>query len=442
MVNSTVPGQVHNFKKDRISSDLRGLLVVLGVVQKRILANSFLHAWIHWWNWILVGLIVVAALRAELAGSLLFAAALLATAAVGILLWKWRNGIDPYESACLLDRAAGLKDRLSTSLWFGETAHPQGFLLCQRRDALERLPNLDVRTLFPVRPPALARRTLLLALAVAGLFFYRVYHPAPLTSLLEATWHSQLLQSLLSPGRPSVTSAAQQVKNSPDEEAQVLDRRQSSDATDASDAWRDTNQDKSQQTANQPVQHATNTGDQPRDSSGFHPPDSLNGNQSLAQSFIQALKDMVSGPPEQDSSSSAEPEPSPQRQNSPQPKNDSQDGAGNNLDQSGSQSSRDSQPNGSQPIASAGGPPPIPKDPIKSSPLVVTPVVERVRLEAKKFKDQKRMPIEPETGSSDLEAGSVLRHGTATINGAEQEDIPERYRSYVQRYFEHVKKGQ
>jgi hypothetical protein len=168
----------------------------------------------------------------------------------------------------------------------------------------------------------------------------------------------------------------------------------------------------------------------------------MSGGQSIAQSFMQALKDMVTGPPEQDASSSAEPEPSPQRQNSPQPKTDSQDGAGNNLDQSGTQSSRDSQPTGSQPIASAGGPPPVPKDPIKSSPLVVTPVVERVRLETKKFKDQKRMPIEPETGSSDLASGSVLMQRTATINGAEQENIPERYRSYVQRYFEHAKKGQ
>jgi hypothetical protein len=419
------------FDNHKLTNDLRGLLGVLAAVQRRILANSFLRAWIRWWNWILIGLIVVAAVRTELAGSILLAAVLLATGALLVYAWEWRDRMNAYESACLLDAAAGLKDRLSTSLWFGETNHPEGFLLYQRRDALKRLPNLDVRTLFPIRPAALARRTLLLALAVSGLFLYRAYYPPPLKALLETTWHSQLLQSLLSPHRPPVANAAQRRPDLPDE-SQALERRESPDAIDASaDVWHDL-VDKSSLSSNQ----------QPHDASALRPLDSPNGNQSLAQSLEQAFKDMLSGDPDQNPSSDAGPPAPQQRQNSQQPKSAGDNSAGSNPDPSSTESSRNSDQNGAQLVAGAGGQKTLPKGPVESSRPVVTPVVERVALEAKNFKDQKRMPVAPGTGAADLASGLVPAQGTVTINGAEQENIPERYRSYVQHYFEHTNKGQ
>jgi hypothetical protein len=429
-----LPAGHRDFQNAKISTDLSALMDVLGVVQTRIVANSFLRAWIHWCNWTLIGLILFAAFHTQLAGSLAFAVALLASLTFGIWAWTWRNRMRPYECACLLDTRAGLQDRLSTSLWFGEEAHPEGFLLYQRKDALRHLPNLDVRFLFPIRFPELARRTLLMALIAGGLFVYRVYRPAPLTALLEKTWRSRLVQSLFSPRTPPVTNGAQHVKESPDQQAQASERRHSSDAADISaNAWHDVDQDKPGLPTNQ----------QPHDSFALRPPNSMNANQSLAQSFMQALKNMVSGQPEQDASSDTAPQQSPQRQDSSQPKNVSQNGAGNTSNQSGNESPRDSQQNGAQHIAGAGGQQRLPpNEPVKTSRPVVTPVVERVELEAKIFKDQRRMPVEPETGSSELGSGNVSVRKTAPTGGAQQQNIPDRYRSYVQRYFEHVRKGQ
>lgn len=426
------PGMVfpaHQPSSKKLSNDLDRLMDLLIVVRRRVLANSILRTWLQWGDWILIGLMVIAAIRTKWAGSIIAAAVLLTTAAFGICAREWRNRMSPYESACLLDTAAGLKDRLSTSIWFGETAHPEGLILYQRRDALKYLSNLDVRTLIPIRIATLARRTLLLSLLACGLFIYRVYRPAPLTAILKATWHSQLLQSGLSPRRLPVTSAVQQPQESTDSEMQALDQRQSSTATDTSaDAWGNSDQDKPRL-----------AGQQPPDASGFHSLDSTNGNRSLAQSLMQTLKDIASGRPEENASSDASANPPLQRQDSTQPKNASQNATDNTSSQTGAESARNSQQNGAHHVAGAGGQRLPPKAPVESSPFVVTPVVERVPLEAKNFKGQKRMPVEPETGSAELASGNAASQRTATMNGAEKEDIPERYRSYVQRYFEHQK---
>jgi hypothetical protein len=68
-------------------------------------------------------------------------------------------------------------------------------------------------------------------------------------------------------------------------------------------------------------------------------------------------------------------------------------------------------------------------------------VPDRVALESSGFKEQTRMRIDTETGSAQLAVGDASSQSAAVINGAEQENIPPRYRLYVQRYFEHANNG-
>ena len=69
----------------------------------------------------------------------------------------------------------------------------------QRRDAIARLGKVEPRGLFPVRLPATVRQALVLVLAAAGLFAYRLHHKPPLVALLQTTARSQLVQSIFSP---------------------------------------------------------------------------------------------------------------------------------------------------------------------------------------------------------------------------------------------------
>ena len=114
------------------SPELHGLLATLHKVRQRILANTLLQRATSWSVWLLAGLIVVAAASARLGGALLFLGALGVAGAATLLYWTWRNRPSSYETAQRLDRAAGLKDRVSTAIFLGGVAHPGGLIAEQR----------------------------------------------------------------------------------------------------------------------------------------------------------------------------------------------------------------------------------------------------------------------------------------------------------------------
>ena len=66
-------------------------------------------------------------------------------------------------------------------------------------DAISRLAKVDSGSLFPIHMPAAARRAFVLILIVAGLFIYRIHHKPPLVALLQTTARSSLVQSIFSP---------------------------------------------------------------------------------------------------------------------------------------------------------------------------------------------------------------------------------------------------
>ncbi len=74
---------------------------------------------------------------------------------------------------------------------------------------------------------------------------------------------------------------------------------------------------------------------------------------------------------------------------------------------------------------------------MQSSDPSVKAVPDKVALPSANVKDQPRTQSSPETGAAQVAVRNVSARSLAVINGGEQDDIPARYRLYVQRYFEH-----
>jgi hypothetical protein len=66
---------------------------------------------------------------------------------------------------------------------------------------------------------------------------------------------------------------------------------------------------------------------------------------------------------------------------------------------------------------------------------------DRVNLEANDFKQQGRTRTTSAAGIAQLPLRDIKPQPVAAIKGSEQENIPVRYRLYVQRYFEHSDKA-
>ena len=474
------PSFAGTFNEKASSPELHGLLATLTTVRQRILANSVLRGWTRWFVWLLIGMIAVAAVSAKLAGALFVIAILAIFGAAAILAWTWRNRPSHYEAACLLDSAAGLQDRTSTAVYFGCLADPDGMVGKQRKDALVRFAKLDARGFFPVQFPGNVKRASVLVLLVAGLFAYRIHHQPPLVSLLQSTARSQLVQSIFSPIVHAMEKDLQRtmalVTMKPDatgEETQRGDTALSGDdlwkandekGPDAQDqknsadaGGNDQPQDKLQAPGNQegtpsgdPRQQDSNSQSQQgkggsesaegksQQQSEQQAPE---GRQSLEQSLMQALKNMMSNSPNQQSSNRANQQP-PNGQGTPQSGNSHQPGATESDKRGESRGNSDAKQKATQTASEGAGSQQGSKELSKDQEMhPVNAVPDRVALEASGFKEQTRMKIATETGTAQLALRDVSPQQDAVTNGAEQENIPARYRFYVQRYFEHADNG-
>ena len=474
-----------DFRKQDCSPDLHGLIDTLKVIRRRILANTFLGGWTVWSTWILIGLIVVGAFSAKLAGWIILAASLAAIGAIAILVWAWRTRLSTYDTACRLDAAVGLKDRVSTAIYLGDAKSPDGMIQRQRGDAVSRLAKVDPRGLFPVRMPAAARRALLLVLVVVGLFVYRMHHKPPLVALLQTTARSSLVQSILSPIVRTMEKDLQRTialvtlkseatadevrsddsKSSSDDLWQAGDEKGTEmkegqqDSLDAGDGK--TPQDQLQGPGDQDgppsAESRQDENNGPQSQEGKSGSDSKAGNsqkqsdaqgaqnshESLSQSLMQALKNMMSNSQNQQSNNRGNQQPQqPNAQGAPQSGDSHQPGTTESDRKSESRGSSDAKEKPSQSASNGAGSQQGTKEMRKDQEThPVTAVPDRVALEASGFKDQTRMRVDTETGTARLAVRDVSPQAEAVINGAEQENIPARYRLYVQRYFEHADNG-
>jgi hypothetical protein len=468
-----------SFDQQPSSPELRGLTDTLKIIRQRILANSLMHGETRWFVWVLIGLIMVAAVSARLTGALVFVAVLAAIGAITILAWTWRNRPSRYETARRLDSAAGLRDRTSTAIYLGGIEDADGMIGEQRSDALAHLAKVDPRGLFPVQWPGNIRRAAVLFLVVAGLFAYRVHHQPPLVSLLQTTARSQLVQSILNPIVHAMEKDLQRtialVTMKPDPAGDETQRNDA--ASNSEDLWK-ANDDKAAAEEQKDSADA-NDGDQPQDQlqapgdqegnpsgearqqgsnsqsqegkSGSESADNKSqqdseqqgpeGRQSLGQSLMQALKNMMSNSPNQQSNNRANQQP-PNGQGTPQSGDSHQPGATESDKRGESRGSSDAKQKATQTASEGAGSQQGTKDLRKDQEMhPVNAVPDRVALEASGFKEQMRMKIPTETGTAQLADRGLSPQQDAVTNGAEQENIPARYRFYVQRYFEHADNG-
>jgi hypothetical protein len=480
-------GSERELDKVRFPPELHDLIDAIEVVRRRTLTNAFLGNWLVWLGWILVGLIVAAAFSRRLAPPLIWAATFLGVGALVAAVRAWWTKPSPYFLAYKLDSASGLYDRLSTALYFGTVQNPDLMTLRQRRDAADRLKRLDPSALFPIHMPAFASRTLVLAVIAAGLFAYRVHYSPPILALVRKAAGSNVQKAVFSPltamkkellslvNRDStdVQQAAADAEAVPgladakNADAQSLDDKngmapdgdldgdsdsenpgqpgepgdpqqgdagsqgQGQDASQAADAPQ---QQQQQSDPNQP-QSASENGER-----GTGEQQSADGQQSASNSVLQALKNLVKNMAGQQSNSAGESGGQPSSAGSSQQggnspgqgaKSDSQKDASDQKDSSSSSGSQ-------KPGGGAGnGSMPVPKQPAKAAPLRAGNMVpDRVDLDSNNFRQQGRIRTTAAPGEAQVPMRDIKPQPTAAIKGAEQENIPERYRLYVQRYFE------
>ncbi len=475
-----------DFGNHKWPAELQGVIDTLGVVRQRILANTFLCGWMKLWAWILAGLIVAAAFSPKLAWAVISAGILAAIGAIVVFVWAWSTRPSAYNAARRLDSAAGLYDRVSTAVHLGAAQNPDGMILLQRQDAVTRLAQVSPRALFPVRLPPAARRTLVLAVAAAGFFVYRIHYKPPMVALLQNAARSQLVQSILSPIAHAMEKDLQRtialMNSKPD--APADEARPGDSARAADDLWQASDEqgtkledgqqnsqeanfsDQQQDQPSSPMpggQGEMKPGDSQQQENGApQSPEGNSGNertagdsqqqseaqssqdsrQSLSQSLMQALKNMLSNSPGQQANNQANQQ-QPNSQGMPQSGNSRQPGSGETDKKGDSRGASDAQQKPSQNSSNGAGSQQGTKELRKDqAALPVNAVPDRIALESTGFKEQTRMRVSPGTGAARLPVRDVSPQALAVTNGAEQENIPARYRLYVQHYFEHPVNGQ
>ncbi|HWF37407.1 MAG TPA: hypothetical protein VG322_02745 [Candidatus Acidoferrales bacterium] len=471
------------------SSDLQGLLELVRVAKRRALTNDFVKRWLVWVSWIAVAVILAAAVSRRLTGVLVVALIALGVSIAVTILQAWAKRASDYRVACKLDEAAGLQDRLSTALFLGSPEHTEPMVIQQRRDALRRLPGLDPKSLFPIRMPSYAIQTLTLALVAAALLGYRVHFKAPILALVQSAANSRVEKAVLSPlvgvvkkdlmalvnREPEVQQAAADAetvpglpdaKNSDDPSQSSKDGMtpdgdwdedsQASSAGDPTDVGDPQAGDAAAQGQGQDASQAADAPQNQQSADNNQPNPSENGNEkaSAAQqqageqsssanssSMMQALKNLMKNMAGQPSSSPGESGGQPSAAGSSQQAGNSPgQGAKSDSSKDSDQKDTGTSPGSKKPGGGAGnGSTPVAKDgPKNAPPLPKNTVADRVDLESNNFRQQGRIRTTSAVGMAQLPLQDIKPQPVAAIKGAEQENIPVRYRLYVQRYFEHT----
>ena len=457
-------------------TEFRPLLDAIRVVQRRILANSLLHHWNRCLTWSLGGLLVAAAVLSLHA--LLVAAAVLAIVATLVaVVITWMARPSSYEAAWRLDQAAGLHDRLSTALHFAANERPDEMVSRQRRDALGRLAEADPRALFRMHLPTSLGRTAGIALAVVGMMLYQVNHKPPLLAVSEQVAQTRLARAILNPPPPEKEKEFKEKLLLTDDREAVdeldekagLDQASEGEIQETSEPANgdpsapsddpggnegqntETESGNPEQSADGDQGSGDNQGDQQkgdRQDAGAQPQDKKSS--SLAQKLTQALKDLMAKATGQQPRDQQNEQRMPQQQgNDPaqgqnQPQNPGNQNQGNQGARPPSQDS-DAKANGSGPqMTNQQGEGNAPngrgnnQSQLTKNPMLdANATADVVPLAATTFKGQASVLTTAQPGQALVPQRDTSALPTATTNGAEQGDVPLRYRAYIQQYFNH-----
>jgi hypothetical protein len=474
--------QGQTLDKSSYSSDLAALVDALKIVRSRVLTNAFLVSWFGLARWILLGLIIAALFNRQLALPLFLAGALAVLGAIGAAGWVWWKRPSPYHLAYELDSVTGLCDRLSTAMHFGTIEHPDPILLRQRRDAGERLKGLDPKALFPVRMPAFARSILVLVVILCVVFGYRSHFSTPMLSLAHKISGATLQKSVLSPLAAMKNELLALVERDADAQQAAVDKDAVPGLADAKDADKqlagengidpdddseleaDSTSPTAQgeegdlqqggptsqgqdagQAASGPQQQMGSTNQKQPQGAGQNGQQGGNDQQPQGQSpagnsVLQALKNLMKNMAGEQAGSQGQAGGQPSSSGTSQQAGNSagqgtkSDDAKDSTDQKNSGSSSDSQKPGS---GAGNGSTPLPGQGVKPAPALAGNLVpDRVDIQANNYRQQGQMRTLAIPGDAQVPLRDVKPQPTAAVKGAEQENIPERYRLYVQRYFE------
>jgi len=481
------PGPAATVREPRgYAEELRRLVELIRVVGRRALANDFLALSLVCATWLFVAMIVAAAVSRRLEAVLVAAAMLALAAALAAVLWAWAKKPSAYALACRLDAAAGLQDRLSTALYLGQADNTDPMALRQRQDALSRVPQVDTKGLFPIRVPSFAVQTLSLGLVAAALLTYRTHHKAPILALVQKAATPAVAKAVFAPlgavkkdllALVNRESEVQQAAADAETVPGLPDAKNGDDPSQANKDGMtpdgDWDEDSQEGTTGEPAdvgdpqtgdadsqgqgQDASQAADAPQNqqsADGNQSSQGENGNeraneqqqgdgqQSAANSVLQALKNLMKNMSGQPSSSPGESGGQPSAAGSSQQAGNSP-GQGAKSDNSKDSDQKDSgsSPGSKKPGGGAGnGSTPVPKNAPKNAPPVRNTVPDRVDLDANNFRQQGRIRTTSAVGTAQLPLRDIKPQPVAAVKGAEQENIPVRYRLYVQHYFEHTEK--
>lgn len=475
--------QEQTLDKSSYSPDLSDLVEALKTVRSRVLANAFLVSWFGLVRWILFALVIVALFSRQLALPLYVAGALVVSGAIGAAVWVWWTKPSPYYLAYELDNATGLCDRLSTAMHFGTIEHPDPLLLRQRKDAAQRLKGVDPKALFPIQTPTFARSILVLLVILGGLFGYRSHFSRPMLSLGHKSSGESFHKSVLSPlaamknellalverdtetqqvaidkdavpgladakdtdkqltGEtgidPDDTSELAAESNSPTAQGEEGDLQQGGPTSQGQEAGQGESGPKQQMGSakqKQP-QGAGQNGEQ----GGSDQQQQSQDKSPAGNSVLQALKNLMKNMAGDQAGTQGQAGGQPSSSGSQQGGNSAGQGTKSDdnkesADQKNSGSSSDSQKPGS---GAGDGSTPLPGQGVKPAPALAGNLVpDRVDIQANEYRQQGQMRTLAIPGEAQVPLRDVKPQPTAAVKGAEQENIPERYRLYVQRYFE------
>lgn len=464
--------------------DNSDLTAALGVVRRRVTINQWLRVWFLSSDYLLAALAVAVVVASSVRRSLLAASVALAFSATFVAVLAWWRRPSPYALAQQLDQKSQSRDRISTAVHFWHAPNPSEAVLQQRADAIAHLAKLSVSDLFPLQMPPRIWRTCAL---LAGVFALCAYHAAfgpPLSALKqlkETVAKSQVLAGILAPVSRTIEIARSE-KNGllsfvSGEERHVEPNGSKSEASSTSPNQFNGSAQAATDSRNldmsQAMQMASSAGGQRGQPSNQMPteqtPDAQaasqsntsaaqqasqqagNGQGSIAEKALQALENLMSGASGgqqgEQTSASAQPPTAAGTTSAQSMSAGSQSAPSATQPVQGQTSNSQNAQNSASPGpgkhtgAGNGSTPWEPRDGRDPQAAAAEMAQERVVLQANGFRGapgRERTDVSPGTAQTPLQ--NVAPLAVATVNGAGQDQVPPRYRTFLKNYFQRAEK--
>lgn len=423
-----------------IGAELDPVFAAVRLVRRRSTVSTFLLFWVKALAWSAAVLAAGAVFVPRT--PLLLAAGAVLVAVTGLAMVRSSiRRLSVYQSACLLDRTAGLRDQISTAVHFAAIERPHAIISHQRRSALRAIADLNPADLVPWPGTALARPASVFIVAVAVMMIISGGREPLLVGILEGAPSTPVIEAFVpAPGRGPI-----------DEPKELPAGFGSVDAPEAPEGSPGDGSAPISQPGARGAETGSNaaagrqSGSGAQERAGAEPgiSDSGAGARSLTSRVAQALKDFfdrasgqaANSPESSRSNTPAGQNAGNQRANGqagtrPQPSSDAR-APGRGTAGEGSGSDRTDQAGLGN---TAGGNPGSP-DAAHNELLPPATREDVVALASTNFTGEATIVTTIEAADALVPLRNASATGATTTNGTGQTELPVRYRSYVRRYF-------